>query len=265
MRTRSARFLTHFSGDNATRDTPETHDEATMTATHNFQAEVAQVLSLVINSLYSNKEIFLRELVSNASDALDKLRVNALTDDALLAGDADLHIRVEGDEEAGTLTIWDNGVGMSEEELVKNLGTVAHSGSKAFAAAMEAGKSDVQLIGQFGVGFYSAYLVADRVDVVSRAAGADTAFKWSSDAKETFTVEPAEREVRGTTITLHLREEQKEFASPVATPWSDHQVLGLPQPSDPHAQKCGRRRGADLGADQPRYRPLAASVRRDHG
>lgn len=179
---------------------------------HAFQAEVSRVLSLVINSLYSDKEIFLRELVSNASDALDKLRFRSLTDPQLLGGQPELEIHLRTDAEAGTLTIADTGVGMTEEELVKNLGTVAHSGSAAFVQALEqqAQKKDVNIIGQFGVGFYSAYLVADRVTVTTLAAGADQkAFRWQSAGKDSFTVEPADKTTRGTEIVLHLKDEHK--------------------------------------------------------
>lgn len=180
--------------------------------THSFQAEVSQVLHLVIHSLYSHKEIFLRELVSNASDALDKLRFRALTEPDLYAGDTTLAIRIHADRERKTLTIEDNGIGMTEEELVRDLGTVARSGSRAFLEQLaQRGQKDARLIGQFGVGFYSAYLVADRVEVVSRAAGASQAHRWSSEARDTFTVGPDERATRGTTITLHLREDQQEF------------------------------------------------------
>ncbi|HSC88905.1 MAG TPA: molecular chaperone HtpG [Polyangiaceae bacterium] len=183
---------------------------------HHFQAEVSQVLHLVVHSLYSHKEIFLRELVSNASDAIDKLRFRALAEPQLL-GDEELTIRLIPDEAAGTLTIEDNGVGMTEAEMVENLGTIARSGTREFvermkqaAAAQQAGQT--QLIGQFGVGFYSAFLVADRVDVLSRAAGSEQAHVWSSDAGESFTIAPAERASRGTTLVLHLKEEQKEYA-----------------------------------------------------
>ncbi|RLB57503.1 MAG: molecular chaperone HtpG [Deltaproteobacteria bacterium] len=186
----------------------KTETEAT---THQFQASVTRVLSLVINSLYSNKEIFLRELISNSSDALDKLRFRGIAEPALLEGEA-LHVRVSADQGAGTLTISDTGVGMTRAELEENLGTVAHSGSQDFISKLEdAAKDDVNLIGQFGVGFYSAYLVADRVDVVSRAAGTDEAFRWTSDGKESFTIEAAERETRGTDLILHLKEDQKDF------------------------------------------------------
>src|SRR5688500_6284203 len=164
-------------------------------AVHAFQAEVGRVLSLVVNSLYSHKEIFLRELVSNASDALDKLRFRALTEPALLEGESALAIRIRPVPDKAQLVIEDYGIGMTEAELVENLGTTARSVSQAFLEKLEASaKKDVGIIGQFGVGFYSAFLVADRVDVVSRAAGSDHAFKWSSSGKDTFTIEPADEE-----------------------------------------------------------------------
>ena len=182
--------------------------------TRKFKAEVSQVLSLVINSLYSNKEIFLRELVSNASDALDKLRFAALSDQGLLGEDPSLKIRILADEDARTITIWDNGIGMTEDELIADLGTVARSGSREFLAQLaDKPQQDVNIIGQFGVGFYSAFLVADRVDVISRKAGSDDAFIWSSDAQENFTVAPAERASRGTSIVLHLGEDHADFAN----------------------------------------------------
>jgi molecular chaperone HtpG len=184
-----------------------------MPESHAFQAEVAQVLHLVIHSLYSHKEVFLRELISNASDALDKLRFRALTEPALASDDAPLEIRIVPDKTAGTLTIEDTGIGMTHEDLVRDLGTVARSGSKAFLQQLQAkgeGK-DLSLIGQFGVGFYSAYLVADRVDVVSRAAGQDQAWRWRSDGKDTFYVDGDSRPTRGTSVVLHLKEDQKEF------------------------------------------------------
>ncbi|RYE91786.1 MAG: molecular chaperone HtpG, partial [Myxococcales bacterium] len=161
-------------------------------------------------SLYSHKEIFLRELVSNASDAIDRLRFRAIAEPDLLAGGTPLEIRLSADAEAGTLTIEDTGVGMTHDELVENLGTIAHSGSRAFVEKLQSGDKP-SLIGQFGVGFYSAYLVADRVEVISRAAGAEGAFKWTSDARDSFSVEPAERAERGTAIVLHLKEDQKQF------------------------------------------------------
>ncbi|GIW71152.1 MAG: chaperone protein HtpG [Planctomycetota bacterium] len=184
-----------------------------------FQAEVNQILSIVVNSLYSHKEIFLRELISNASDALDKLRARALLERELYEGDETLEIRIVPDPEAGTLTIEDTGIGMSREELIQNLGTIAHSGTRAFLEQLAAerqqaaaGAGELRLIGQFGVGFYSAFLVADRVEVTSRPAGAgQAAHRWSSDARGSFTVEPAERSSRGTAVTLHLKPEERRF------------------------------------------------------
>jgi molecular chaperone HtpG len=177
-----------------------------------FQAEVNEVLSIVVNSLYSHKEIFLRELVSNASDAIDHLSFKALTDHALLGDDKDLQIQLLADKTARTLTIRDNGVGMTRDELVSHLGTIARSGSKKLMQSLAADKKkDLSLIGQFGVGFYSAYLVADRVTVLSRAAGQTEAWKWTSEAKGEFEVEPAARDGRGTDIILHLKDDESEF------------------------------------------------------
>jgi molecular chaperone HtpG len=182
--------------------------------THSFKAEVSQVLHLVVNSLYSNKEVFLRELVSNASDALDKRRFEGLTHPELAATD-ELKIQISADPAASTLTISDNGIGMTAAELEQNLGTIARSGTREFlnkiTKAKEAGEQGLQLIGQFGVGFYSAYLVADKVDVITRHAGEETAHRWSSDAQQSFTIEPATRAEVGTTLVLHVKEEHKEF------------------------------------------------------
>lgn len=187
-------------------------DSATLES-HAFQAETSELLNLVINSLYTKKEVFLRELVSNASDALDKARIKSLTDHDLLGEDTDLEIQISTDAEAGTVTISDNGIGMTKEELTKNLGTIAKSGSKEFAKALsgEASK-DANLIGQFGVGFYSAFLVADEVRVTSRAAKSDEAWTWSSKAQGEFTIAAAERAGRGTSIVLHLKDDQKEYS-----------------------------------------------------
>jgi len=181
--------------------------------THTFQAEVSRVLHLVVNSLYSNKEIFLRELISNSSDAIDRLRMRALSDETILGDDADFAIRIWADADNRTLFIEDNGSGMTHDELVQNLGTIAHSGTQKFLDALEQKSDDASLIGQFGVGFYSAFLVADHVEVTSRAAGHDTAWTWKSDAQESFTIEPAERDSRGTTIALHLGEDHGEYLS----------------------------------------------------
>lgn len=186
------------------------------TQTHAFEADVSEVLNLVIHSLYSNKEIFLRELVSNASDALDRLRFKSLTDSELMGNDETMEIRLYADPQAGTVRIEDTGIGMSADELVQNLGTIAHSGSRALVEQIKkAGSSsgDLNLIGQFGVGFYSGFLVADRVEVVTRAAGPGSeAVKWSSTGKNEYVIEPAERAQRGTEIVLFLRDEQKAFA-----------------------------------------------------
>ena len=183
-----------------------------------FEAEVSQVLSLVINSLYSNKEIFVRELISNASDAIDKARFASLSQKDLLGQDTAFHIRLTPDAEAGTLSIEDNGIGMTKEELIENLGTIAHSGSRAFLEglkdAIKESQDSLNLIGQFGVGFYSAFLVADRVEVLTRAAQGETGWRWVSEAKEGYTIEEVAKPDRGTRVVLHLKEDQKEYLEP---------------------------------------------------
>ncbi len=176
--------------------------------TFGFQTEVKQLLNLMIHSLYSNREIFLRELVSNASDACDKLRFEAIENGSLYEGDGDLEIRVEVDREARTMTISDNGIGMSREEVISNLGTIARSGTREFFGKLSGDSArDSQLIGQFGVGFYSSFIVADRVVVESRRAGlpASEAVRWESDGSGEFSIAPLERANRGTSVTLHLR------------------------------------------------------------
>jgi molecular chaperone HtpG len=183
-----------------------------------FQAEVRQLLKLMIHSLYSNKEIFLRELISNASDAADKLRFEGLAKPDLLGDDSELGIRVEYGSGARTVSVTDNGIGMSRDELVENLGTIARSGTAEFLNRMTGNdKEDARLIGQFGVGFYSAFIVADRVVVETRRAGLDAAegVRWESDGQGEFTVEPAEIDTRGTRVTLHLKEGESEFAEPM--------------------------------------------------
>lgn len=182
--------------------------------THSFQAEVKQILHLVTHSLYSNKEIFLRELVSNASDACDKLRFEALDNAALYEEQPNLEVRVSFDEAARTVTISDNGIGMSAEEAVAHLGTIAKSGTREFMAKLEGDqKKDANLIGQFGVGFYSGFIVADRITVESRRAGlpADQGVRWSSEGTGDFEVETIEKPGRGTDVILHLREGEDEF------------------------------------------------------
>jgi molecular chaperone HtpG len=181
--------------------------------THAFQAEVQRVLHLVIHSLYSNKEIFLRELVSNASDALDKLRFASLSDDQLMGGDSHLRIELEANETNKTLTIRDNGIGMSQEELVANLGTIARSGTKQFLENLTAEqKTDANLIGQFGVGFYSGFIVASKMTVRSQKAGSSEAWIWESTGSGEFTLAPAPSGARGTEIVLSLKEGEEEFA-----------------------------------------------------
>ena len=180
-----------------------------------FQAEVRQLLKLMIHSLYSNKEIFLRELISNASDAADKLRFEALAAPEMLGDDTELGIRVEYDKDARTVSVTDNGIGMSRDELVENLGTIARSGTAEFLSRMTGDeKEDARLIGQFGVGFYSAFIVADRVVVETRRASLDAAegVRWESDGQGEFTVETAEIDNRGTRVTLHLKDGESEFA-----------------------------------------------------
>ena len=220
--------------------------------THGFQTEVKQLLHLMIHSLYSNKEIFLRELVSNAADAADKLRYLALTNDALYEGDGELRVRISADKDKGTVTIEDNGVGMTRDGVIEHLGTIAKSGTAEFFKNLsgEASK-DSQLIGQFGVGFYSAFIVAKKVTVRTRAAGhkADEAVLWESEGEGSFTVETITKASRGTEITLHLRDEEKEFADDwrlrsIITKYSDHISVpvemwqeGTPERDGPDGEK----------------------------
>ena len=182
--------------------------------TLNFQTEVKQLLQLMIHSLYSNREIFLRELISNASDACDKLRFEAVTNGTLFENDSELKIRISVDNAAGTITIADNGIGMSREEVIANIGTIAKSGTKEFFSQLTGDqKKDAHLIGQFGVGFYSAFIVADRVTLVTRRAGtpASEAVRWESTGDGEFTLEAVEKATRGTEVTLHLKDDAKEF------------------------------------------------------
>ncbi|ENG4186738.1 molecular chaperone HtpG [Providencia rettgeri] len=201
--------------------------------TRGFQSEVKQLLQLMIHSLYSNKEIFLRELISNASDAADKLRFRALSKPELYENDGELRVRISADKDQGTLTISDNGIGMSREEVIDNLGTIAKSGTKAFLESLGTDQAkDSQMIGQFGVGFYSAFIVADKVTVRSRAAGAsaDEGVFWESSGEGEYTIADIEKAERGTEITLHLRDDEKEFLDnwrlrSVISKYSDHIAL----------------------------------------
>ena len=196
--------------------------------TFSFQTEVGQLLDIVAGSLYSNREIFLRELISNASDACDKLRYEALTNPALVEGSHEFEISLELNKKAKTLSIIDNGIGMNHEDLLETLGTIAKSGTSAFLNSLKDGaKGDLGLIGQFGVGFYSSFMVADNVDVITRKAGEAESWKWSSDGKGEFTIEPAERDASGTTVTLHFKKDAKEFLEDarirnIVKTYSDH-------------------------------------------
>ncbi|MFC4277159.1 molecular chaperone HtpG [Achromobacter aloeverae] len=207
---------------------------STPSETLGFQAEVKQLLHLMIHSLYSNKEIFLRELVSNASDACDKLRFEAIDNAALLEGDGELAIRVDYDKAARTITISDNGIGLTRDEAIANLGTIARSGTKEFFSKLTGDKQkDAQLIGQFGVGFYSSFIVADKVTVITRRAGtpAEDAVRWESDGQGEFTIAAADKATRGTDVILHLRADEDELLSgwklrEILRRYSDH--ISLP-------------------------------------
>ena len=209
--------------------------DTTTKETLGFQAEVKQLLQLMIHSLYSNKEIFLRELISNASDAADKLRFEALSDSSLFGNDAASTIRVSFDKEARTITVSDNGIGMSRDEVIQQIGTIAKSGTREFFAALTGDQAkDAHLIGQFGVGFYSSFIVADRVTLVTRRAGLppEAAVRWESDGGGDFTVEQVEKQARGTDVTLHLREGEEDLLSDarikgVIRKYSDHIAIPI--------------------------------------
>ena len=220
--------------------------------TRGFQSEVKQLLQLMIHSLYSNKEIFLRELISNASDAADKLRFKALSNPALYEGDGDLRVRVSFDADKGTITISDNGIGMTREQVIDHLGTIAKSGTKEFLTTLGQDQAkNSQLIGQFGVGFYSAFIVADKVTVKTRAAGedADKAVLWESAGEGEYSVADIEKKSRGTDVVLHLREDEKEFLNEwrlreIIGKYSDH--IGLPvemltKEYDDEGKECGEK------------------------
>lgn len=213
-----------------------------------FQTEVTQLLDLMIHSLYSNKEIFLRELISNAADASDKLRFEALSDDSLYEGEAELDIKIEFDKEAKTITITDSGIGMTRQEVIDNIGTIANSGTKKFFEKMTGDESkDSQLIGQFGVGFYSAFIVAEKVELKTRRAGqtADSGVFWESEGKGEFSIETVEKATRGTEITLYLREEQDEFLNSwrlknCITKYSDHIDIPIQMRAEPTPDEEGK-------------------------
>jgi len=207
-----------------------------------FQTEVSQLLQLMIHSLYSNKEIFLRELISNASDACDKMRFEALSDDSIYEGDPELKIQLEFDKDAKTLTIRDNGIGMSRDEVIENIGTIARSGTAEFLKNLTGDQAkDSHLIGQFGVGFYSSFIVADKVTLRTRKAGTGTAasdaVQWISEGKDNFSIENIEKESRGTEVILHLRDDAEEFMNSwqlrsIITRYSDH----VPWPIEMHKE-----------------------------
>ncbi len=216
--------------------------------TFGFQAEVVQLLDLMINSLYSNKEIFLRELISNASDAIDRLRLELLSEGENPEDEGPLQIRVSYDKDAATITIADNGIGMSRAEVIEHIGTIAKSGTQEFFQALTGDqRKDATLIGQFGVGFYSAFIVADRVELTTRRAGlpemgtAEEAVRWSSDGRGQYTLEAAERPTRGTTVMLHLRDDDHDLLSgyrlrAIIRKYSDHISLPIVMPPEKDEQ-----------------------------
>ncbi|HYU13724.1 MAG TPA: molecular chaperone HtpG [Stellaceae bacterium] len=207
--------------------------QETATETRSFQAEVSRLLEIVAHSLYSEKEIFLRELISNASDACDRLRYAALTEPSLAEGDADFRVVLTPVKSSRTLTVADNGIGMNHDELIENLGTIARSGTAAFVNQLTGDATkDMSLIGQFGVGFYSSFMVADRVEVLSRKAGDSEGWRWVSDGKGSFTIEPADNVLRGARITLHMREGDEDYLEPhrirqIVKTYSDHIALPI--------------------------------------
>ncbi len=211
--------------------------------TRAFEAEVSQLLRLMIHSMYSHREVFLRELISNASDAIDKLRFEALSDESLFEGQTELKIEVEIDEDERTITVRDTGIGMSREEIVSNIGTIAHSGTRQFLEALTGDqKKDAALIGQFGVGFYSAFIVAERVVLTTRRAGVEEAVRWESRGEGEYTLSTAEKETRGTEIVLHLRDDGDEFLQPhrleeIARRYSDH--ISFPIHFGEHDEESG--------------------------
>ena len=221
--------------------------------THEFQTEIRQLLDLMVHSLYGNKEIFLRELISNASDAADKLRFEALSDDSLYEGDGDPKVRVSFDRDARTITVRDNGVGMTREEIAANLGTIARSGTRRFFESLTGDSAkDAQLIGQFGVGFYSCFIVSGRVTVTSRRAGrpASEGVRWESGGEGEFTVETVEAEARGTEVVLHLRDGEDEFLDRhrlqgIVRKYSDHVSIPILMPGEGKGKEEGKDEDAD--------------------
>ena len=226
--------------------------------TFSFQAEATQILDLMIRSLYSDKEIFLRELISNASDAIDRLRLELLMRSEIPEADGPLNIRVSYDKDAGTITVVDSGIGMSRDEVIANIGTIAKSGTREFLRSLTGDqRKDALMIGQFGVGFYAAFIVAERVVLVTRRAGleADEAVRWESDGKGEYTLESASRPERGTTIVLHMREGEDELLNgwrlrSIIEKYSDHISVPILMPSEP-ADKAGEEAGKEQAEPQP--------------
>ena len=252
----------------------------TKTETMEFQAEVRQLMKLMIHSLYSNKEIFLRELISNASDACDKLRFEALSDESLYDGDSELKIRVSFDKDARTVTVSDNGIGMSREEVVENIGTIAKSGTQQFFESLTGDQAhDLELIGQFGVGFYSCFIVADKVTLTTRRAGAaaDQAVRWESAGEGSYSIATVSKDSRGTEIVLHLREGEDEFLDAwrlrsIITRYSDHISIPIEMPSQDkegewevvnHASALWKRPKKDISDDE--YKEFYKHVAHDFG
>ena len=233
-------------------------DEVQTKETHGFQTEVRKLLDLMVHSLYSNKEIFLRELISNASDAADKLRFEALSDDALYEGDGEIGVRVSFDPDARTISVRDNGIGMTREEIAANLGTIARSGTRRFFESLTGDSAkDTRLIGQFGVGFYSSFIVADHVTVTSRRAGRPAAegVRWESDGEGEFTVETIEVEPRGTEVVLHLRDGEDEFLDRyrlrgIVRKYSDHVSIPILMPGEGTGDDEGKGEGKDEEKDE---------------
>ncbi len=248
-----------------------------MTQEREFQTEVSRLLDIVANALYTEKEIFLRELISNASDACDRLRYEAIAKPELIKGDTEFKIRVSFDADARIVTVSDNGIGMTEEELIKNLGTIAHSGTRELLKNMGASKEKgVNLIGQFGVGFYSVFMVADKVDVISRKASAEKAHVWSSDGKGKYTIDEALKDTRGTEIKMHIKDEASEFLleerlKHIIKKYSDHISFpivmgdGAKAVTVNAASALWMRPKADVTADQYRdfYRSVSGGMQMD--
>ena len=240
-----------------------------------FQAEVVQILDLMVHSLYSNKEIFLRELISNGSDAIDRLRLELLARSESPEDEGPLQIRVSYDKDAGTITVADNGIGMSRAEVIEHIGTIAKSGTREFLHALTGDqRADASLIGQFGVGFYSAFIVADRVVLTTRRAGlpAEDGVRWESDGRGAYTLENAEVPSRGTTVVLHLRDGEDDLLSgyrlrSIIQKYSDHISLPIVMPAEKPAGQAGRgRRGRRTGggrARQPGLRAVGPRQERD--